>query len=286
MGYAGLLRVPIIIGFLLFQSNSFGMSTQNLIDFSQYEFPTKEIQEYCQKDFFSHARSKAQHLAWRINEENESGTLGIGNCWWHSALQRHAFYRVVMRPDLSASLNRHQPRQILKRLARNKKEVVEIPGFRTFGAFTYYYGHETLKTIDQMHVWMNGIEEILRLPPLGAALNRHWTKLKVEELKDRIQNNEIPLINFNPFGTFIHHSFLVTDYSEENSTITFKVINPNTPKHFEYFIYSKLDGFAHYTLLSGKKWGDGRMGMNLMRNEEYKFYIEARNRYCEQKKSQ
>ncbi|MBS1961541.1 MAG: hypothetical protein JST04_04955 [Bdellovibrionales bacterium] len=70
----------------------------------------------------------------RIAFENDGGLAGGGVCWWHSRLQRAAWY--LARFDAMAPApTRDEAKRLVRRLV-SRKEVVTIPGYADFRSFT------------------------------------------------------------------------------------------------------------------------------------------------------
>jgi len=78
----------------------------------------------------------------KMGFDNEKGLLGLptGVCWWHSRFHRNATYLAYYSPqkkklDPDNKEDKKQLKKIIRNIAR-RKEIVEIPGYKSIREFT------------------------------------------------------------------------------------------------------------------------------------------------------
>lgn len=272
-----MVRVCSIVFVSLFTINAWSMAEKPK-DFSSVRYDNPATEHFCHLDQTVGAQLRITKPEWRLAVSNEGGTLGIGNCWWHSVLQRNAFYRVVMRPDLPRSKD---PRALLRRLGSQDGGIVEIPGYENFYQFTRDNYEETLRVIDDMHVWMNGIAEAFRLPPIGAPNSKSHARSVVAQVKKLIDQGALALVSSSDNSGMFYHAFILSKYETitergQQTTVLAGIESnsPGSPVNAQVY-FNELEGLTY--LGAGMRH---RMAIQPMRNSDFDRFIRARNRYC------
>lgn len=194
-----------------------------------YANPPSSKSQFCQQaampGFFVGLSFEPEN---RMSFRNQGGFLGGGVCWWHSLLQRSAFYLSVFNPELPKP-TKAQAQQIVLALA-SQKYVVEIPGYANFNEFT--------------KDWQNVIQRILNRWQLADGfLRQKWLdhifkpvsynpekfEKQMKAIAYQVQSNRITWTMLKLEGFIVAHAWLITEAIPEIDGIAFTYIDSNYP---------------------------------------------------------
>jgi hypothetical protein len=166
-------------------------------------------------------------LSNRLSFNNDGGLFNGGVCWWHSRLQRSAFYL--------ASFNKHAPKpepnelkSILRKLRYFKGKVV-IPGFENFNQFSSYYNAEIQKLLNKWQIqdgfiyqqWIRGISG----SPQDVSSTKYKNRMK--SLFERFQKKSIiPWVMWQ-FKGITSHALLIVGMQKTAKGFVLEVIDSN-----------------------------------------------------------
>lgn len=216
----------------------------------------------------------------RLAFPNPPGPRNTGLCWWHTQMQRNAYYLADFQPE-KPRLRADYYKKAICDLSRGNR-VVAIPGFKNLYEFSKAYEEDFVQILADMqsYDWFpNGIVSVFRLPPRTA--DRVANRAAYEKLTKQLDDGKLPVFCYKT-GPQIgqNHNYLVFQKKNVTSdTVEFFGIDSNDPTGVVSFYWHKKDGFfeAESVDLSRKGaalffgGGDemGRTSASVIRTTEY-----------------
>ena len=184
-------------------------------------------QDFCsrnQRDISAILTNPAARIAFK----NDGGLFNGGVCWWHSRLQRSATY--LARFDARKPKPNAEGVKAILQALRNMSQVVVIPGYADFYAFTKENQQATQKMLNDWQKydgffnaeWRRGISGKPSLP--APELEKQM--LKVFEY---FKNSPVPVWIMAQLKGITSHSFLIVDMVQQGNGFDLSIIDSNIP---------------------------------------------------------
>lgn len=166
-------------------------------------------------------KNNPNEISSRIAFPNSGGMFHSGVCWWHSRLQRSAFYLTTFKPELPKP-NKRQVRNILRKI-RYMIAVAEIPGYKNFYDFSLAYKKEIQKVLNR---WQMS----------DSILYFQW-------VRGVISSNKVDTESYNKRMSRIYHKVKSSKY------INWTLLQlPGLPSHAYLILDMELVGVNKYKL--------------------------------------
>lgn len=182
-------------------------------------------QNFCEKKLQNNPYQFSSRLAFG----NHGGLKNGGVCWWHSRLQRAAFYLTSFNPNLPKP-DKKELKNILRKL-RYMTAMVEIPGFKNFHEFSKFYINEIQTVLEKWQIsdgflyfqWIRGISGTSNVNS-RSYLNR------MNKMYHEIKNSDYINWTMLQLPGIEAHAYLILsmDKISENK-YRFKVVDSNEP---------------------------------------------------------
>lgn len=188
------------------------------------------------EDWISGARIVQEDLVshrFDIANKKTGGFLDLGLCWWRSRLQRNSILLAYFEPQMPRPTYQ-EAKEIFKKLSRSN-QVVAIPGFSNFLAFSSYYEREMIEVLEAWQ-WRNVYWGGMRT---GNPL-RPTFYIKTETLFEQVQYAKEQLEEFGSIPYLMlqipgitAHSWLVLKVEEitRSSSVRFGQHHPTSGDH-------------------------------------------------------
>lgn len=216
------------------------------------DIPTSKS-EYCER---IKTRTYAQDVLLsernQISFQNQGGIGGGGVCWWHSMFTRNAAYLTVFKPELPRP-DKEEIKGIISDI-KNKRGVVEIPGYRDLAEFSRDNGDEILKTLESWQVedgafgfgWIRGLKG---KPEVKAS------KLKsmMDELYHLVNTEKRVIYQKLQMPGITAHAWIVAKMEKTDDGYVLTTVDSNFPLEVLKYQYrngdTKLDYFGNTTFV-------------------------------------
>lgn len=204
----------------------------------------------------------------RLSFSNPPGAWGVGDCWWHTAMQRYVYYLADFQPDKPMA-SRDYYLKAIRDLAKGDR-VVAIPGFKDLDSFSTFHEQEFKRVLSEMHtrdIFALGLISLFRLPPdpndRGANRRAYQTMVK------QLDEHKFPVITFRSSDSLSNHAYLVFAKQDLNDReVEFQAIDSDMPKYVATFRWDKQRERFDY------------IGIAVTRSNEYPAYERAFKKYC------
>ena len=165
----------------------------------------------------------------RLSFSNSGGLFNGGVCWWHSRLQRSAFYLTSFQPQLPKP-NKKELKYILRKL-RYMNRKVQIPGFKNFAEFSNFYQMEIQKLLNHWQIYDGFIYQqwIRGLSGSAKDVSSNSYKMRMNKLYERFQSQKfLPWVMLQLPG-IESHAYLIIGMIRTARGYNLEVIDSNRP---------------------------------------------------------
>lgn len=203
-------------------------------------------------------QSKLSQRKNNIAFKNQGGLLNGGVCWWHSRLVRNAAYLAYFSPDkprphkevierrlrfpnyrrVHQSMDLPAPGSVKYILEKIKKgqEVVEIPGFSNFNAFTSEYSREVLEILEAWQIEDGAIDQDWIVGLRGSSeISSDELASRMHDLYAQVQAGDVVYQKLQIAG-ITAHAWLVIGMVRGRNGFDLQVLDSNysSPQIYEY----------------------------------------------------
>lgn len=182
--------------------------------------------------------------------KNDGGIFNGGVCWWHSRLQRAAFYLTTYNPT-EPKCSKKEAKKIIRNLIKGNK-VSEVNGFTNFYGFSREYQDVIQRYLNLWQLtdgilfwqWINGLSGCYNTTP--AKLKKYMDEIYEEvAIKNRIAYVKLQIKGLDS------HALLITAITPlgDNQGYIFSYIDSNCPAEIKAYTY--INGDTQLKLMNG-----------------------------------
>ena len=173
---------------------------------------------------------------------NQGGIGNGGVCWWHSRFQRNALYLTIFKPE-QAMPTIDEAQKLIKKI-RAGKEIIEIPGFDNFEAFTARYRVLIQKELELWQkadgakfAWIRGLKGTPEVTP-------EKMKTLMDELYDEVEGKGNIAYQKLQIKGITAHAWLVINMDKTDTGYVLEVLDSNFPSETTFYKYQ--EGQTHF----------------------------------------
>ena len=157
---------------------------------------------------------------------NAGGIKNSGVCWWHSRMQRNAFYLTLFKPN-EARPTQAQALEIIKKL-RSGKSIITIPGYRNFAEFSSYYRGSIQ---DELNNWQktDGVAKFSWVMGLQGkpSVKPEVLSTMMDELYDYVENKGNIAYQKLQIKGVVAHAWLVVNMKKVDDGYDLEILDSN-----------------------------------------------------------
>lgn len=177
---------------------------------------------------------------------NYGGIANGGVCWWHSRFQRNALYLTIYSPQKKRPTDEEAAKLVEK--IRDAKEVIEIPGYRSFSEFSYYHQRQIQRELEK---WQKGDGIVKFNWVIGLSGDNVVSAEKMKEMMDELYDyvevqGHIAYQKLQIKGVTAH-AWLVINMRKTADGYDLETLDSNFPNRTNIYRYSQgMTSFNHY----------------------------------------
>lgn len=218
------------------------------ISFSAFAVtPSQNIDQFCvDRGNARFAKDLTRSAGNLMAFSNRGGIANGGVCWWHSRFQRNALYLTIYNPQKKRPTE-DEAAKIIEKI-RDGKDVVEIPGYRSFSDFTTYHQTQIQRELEK---WQksDGIVKFNWLIGLSGdnVVTSEKMKEMMDELYDYVENQGHIAYQKLQIKGVTAHAWLVINMKKTARGYDLETLDSNFPMRTNVYRYTEgMSSFNHY----------------------------------------
>jgi hypothetical protein len=192
-----------------------------------FQFAQARAEDFCSRGANSITQAFLEPSN-RMGFKNHGGIANGGVCWWHSRLQRSSVYLARFAPDKPKPSD-EEALLIIQSLI-NFSQVVEIPGYPDFNAFSEHYEALIQKELNAWQIrdgfisqqWIRGISGVSRLPDF-------LMKMRMDRVYDQFRSSRPGMWLMVQIRGVTSHALLLLSMEPTKDGYDLSVIDSNRP---------------------------------------------------------